>query len=130
MPLWISVEFILSAFLWLGLDSHLALQGNDASLARKEPNESFSDRDFDWARICSSFVGTLGGEFASDSPVERLAYFGWVWEPGNVINVSMATKADDAEVNLALWNVGGDGPGVEHACSTLWNWLHSSWRWV
>jgi hypothetical protein len=57
-----------------------------------------------------------------------LAYFGWVWEPGNAINVSTATKADDAEANLALWNVDGDGPGMEHARSTLQNWLHSRWR--
>jgi hypothetical protein len=41
-PLQMSVEFILLAFLWLGLDSGHALQEDDASLARKKPNESFS----------------------------------------------------------------------------------------
>jgi hypothetical protein len=127
-PLWISVKFILSAFSWLGLDSSHALQEDDASLARKKPNESFSDWDFDWACIRSPLVGAVGGEAISNRPVERLAYFGWIWEPGNAVNVSTAIKANEAEVNLALWNVGGDGPGMEHACSTLGNWLHSRWR--
>jgi hypothetical protein len=69
-PLRMSVEFILSAFLWLGLDSGHVLQEDDASVARKKPNESFSDWDFDWACICSPFVGALGGKAISNSPVE------------------------------------------------------------
>jgi hypothetical protein len=126
-PLQKSVEFILSTFLWLGLDSGHILQEDNASLARKKPNESFSYWEFDWARIRSPFVGVPGSEAIPDSPVERLAYFGWVWEPGDALNVSTATKANDAEANLALWNVGGDGPGMEHARSTLRNWLHLRW---
>jgi hypothetical protein len=54
--------------------------------------------------------------------------FGWVWEPGDSGNVSTAPKADEAEVNLSLWNVGGDGPGMEAARATISNWLHSFWR--
>jgi hypothetical protein len=57
-----------------------------------------------------------------------MAYFGWVWEPGDAVNVSTATKSNDAKVDLSLWNVGGDAPGMEQARSTLRNWLHSSWQ--
>ena len=77
-PLRMSVEFILSAFSWLGLDSGHVLLKDDASLARKKPNESFSDWDFDWARICSPFVGAPGSKAIPDSLVEQFAYFGWV----------------------------------------------------
>jgi hypothetical protein len=55
-------------------------------------------------------------------------WFRWVWEPGDSGNVSTATKADEAKVDLSLWNVGGDGPGMEVAHATIRNWLHSFWR--
>ena len=127
-PLRMSVEFVLSALTWLGLDSLHALRREDTSLARKGPNVSISDWEFDWARIRSPFLGAPSVEPRLDSPIERLVYFGWVWEPGDSVNVSTATKADDAEVNLGLWNVGGDGPGMERARSILRDWLHSRWR--
>jgi hypothetical protein len=54
----------------------------------------------------------VGVEPRSNGSIERMVYFGWVWEPGDSGNVSTATKADEAEVDLSLWNVGGDdGPG-------------------
>ena len=127
-PLRMSVELVLSALSWLGLDSRHKGQGEDAYFSRKGLNGSISDRDFDWACIRAPFLGMSEGKSGPDSPIECLAYFGWVWEPGDAVNVATATKADDTEVNLALWNVGGDDPGMEHARSVLRNWLHSRWR--
>jgi hypothetical protein len=45
--------------------------------------------------------------------VERLAFFGWVWEPGQTGNVSAATKAVKAQVDLSLWAVRGMDPEME-----------------
>jgi hypothetical protein len=94
-------------------------------VARQEP-DGFA---FDWARIRSPFLGLRGVDEPSfGGALERMAYFGWVWEPGDSVNVSTATKSDDAEVDLSLWNVGGDGPGLESARAVLRTWLHSRWR--
>ena len=70
-------------------------------------------------------MGANGVEPTSNGALERMVYFGWVWEPGDSGNVSTATKADEAEVDLSLWNVGGDGPGMEAARATLRGWLPS-----
>jgi hypothetical protein len=45
--------------------------------------------------------------------VERLAFFGWVWEPGQTENVYVATKADKAQVDLSLCTVGGMDPEMD-----------------
>jgi hypothetical protein len=125
-----SVELILSSLAWLGLDTHPVPHLNEISKAKKKSEKFICDWDFDWARIRSPLLGLPGcGETTvSGTSIERMAYFGWVWEPGDAVNVSTATKADEADVNLSLWNVGGDGPGMEHARSVLRTWLHSRWR--
>ena len=51
----------------------------------------------------------------SVSPAEQMAYFGWVWEESAAQGVQMAMRLDDAKVDLGLWNVGGDGEGLEEA---------------
>ena len=60
--------------------------------------------------------------------IKRMVYFGWTWDPGDSIDVSTATKADEAEIDLSLWNVGGDGPGMEAARTIIRDWLRSWWR--
>jgi len=40
------------------------------------------------------------------------------------IEISIATKADDAKIDLSLWNVGGDAPGMEEARGKIWDGLH------
>jgi hypothetical protein len=42
--------------------------------------------------------------------IERLAYFGWVWETHHSANVSIATKVDSAGIDLKHWAVSGDNP--------------------
>jgi hypothetical protein len=52
--------------------------------------------------------------------------------PSDSVDISVASKADDAKVDLSLWNVGGDdGVGMEEVCGSKWNFLHQLWiRWM
>jgi hypothetical protein len=58
--------------------------------------------------------------------VDRLAYFGWVWEPSQT-EVSTATKDNDAQVDLSLWAVGGNGNDFERACKKIRHFLFIHW---
>jgi len=42
------------------------------------------------------------------SLLERAVYFGWVWEPNDSVNVMVVTWSNDADVDLSLWNIGGE----------------------
>ena len=41
----------------------------------------------------------------------------------------MVSKANDAGVDLSLWNVGGDAPGMEQAWGAICLGLHAAWQW-
>jgi hypothetical protein len=58
--------------------------------------------------------------------VKRLAYFGWVWEPSQT-EVSTATKDNDAQVDLSLWEVGGNGNDFERARKKIRDFLFIHW---
>jgi hypothetical protein len=105
---------------WLGLDALRSAPPSITDTTAKKRLKTFaSDWEFDWSRIWSPFLGANGVKPTTKGAIERMVYFRWVWEPGDSGNVSTATKADEAEVNLSLWNVGGDGPGMEAACATI-----------
>jgi hypothetical protein len=124
-----SCHGILAALPWLGLDTlHGWPPSINVSTAKKEFSEFASTWEFNWLRIRSPFLGANGVKPTSNGALERMVYFGWVRESGDLCNVSTATKADEAEVDLSLWNVGNDGPGMEAAGATIRNWLHSFWR--
>jgi hypothetical protein len=123
-----SVELILSAVTWVGLDAFHMPLSSLTSIAGEKAIEFAFNWEFDWACIRSPFLGVQGSKAMIGGVMERMAYFGWVWEPGDSLNVSTATKADEAEVDLSLWNVGRDGPGMEAARAVIRNWLHSKWR--
>jgi hypothetical protein len=60
--------------------------------------------------------------------VERLTFFGWIWEPGQTANVSVATKADKAQVDLSLWEVRVMDPKMEQHEKFLQTFFLRCWR--
>lgn len=117
-PLRLLVEFILSA------KDYLQLQLGLTDPARKG---SYTEECFDWSRTRPLVVHQPAGSLGSMSPVEERIYFGWHWDSEDGVNVSTAAKADDAEVDLSLWNVGGDEDGMEEARKVIRDALHSRW---
>jgi hypothetical protein len=59
--------------------------------------------------------------------IERLSYFGWVWEPHQAANVSVPTKADKAELDLSLWAVGGDNVQMKEHRAAIFKLLFRCW---
>jgi len=104
-PLRLMVEFVISARAWLG-----------SRLGPEFPihNEGGEEEVLDWARVWPASV-LADSDSSPYTPVERQVYFGWHWDALDSIDISIATKADDAKVDLSLWNVGGDAPGMEDA---------------
>jgi hypothetical protein len=72
-----------------------------------------SEECLDWSRTLPLFQPRQEGPLDLVLPSELKVYFGWHWDQADTCNVSIATKADDAEVDLSLWNVGGHGVGME-----------------
>jgi hypothetical protein len=62
-----------------------------------------------------------------ENKIERLAYFGWVWEPRQAGEVSTATKDDIAGIDFSLWDIGGESPKMETARQTIRKFLFSCW---
>jgi hypothetical protein len=54
--------------------------------------------------IRPSWLSDSPEKLSSPEQLEKLAYFGWVWEPSQA-EVSTATKDDDAKFDLSLWAV-------------------------
>lgn len=61
------------------------------------------------------------------SPAERAAYFGWHWGAADAAKAPTASKANNAEINLKLWNVGSDGPNMEMLCGRVRNCCLKWW---
>jgi hypothetical protein len=117
-PLRLLVEFILSA------KDYLQLQ---LGLTDPACKGSYTEECFDWSRTRPLVVHQPAGSLGSLSPVEERIYFGWHWDSEDGVNVSTAAKADDAEVDLSLWNIGGDEDGMEEAWKVIWDALHLRW---
>ena len=47
--------------------------------------------------------------------IERLTFFGWVWEPYHSLRVTGASKDDKSGIYLRLWAFGGDTIEMEIA---------------
>ena len=45
--------------------------------------------------------------------IERLTFFGWVWEPYHSLRVTEASKDDKAGIYLSLWEFGGETTETE-----------------
>ena len=119
-PLRFIVEFVLSANQWLPASGALAGQLD----TRWNENTQL---EIDWGRTRPP-LPDLPVSGCPSGTLERMTYFGWTWESTDTLATSKATRADDADVDLSLWNVGGDGPGMEESRTGIRTGLHSSWR--
>jgi hypothetical protein len=71
---------------------------------------------------------SVAGPIANNyNQIERLAYFGWVWEPRQEVEVSTATKDDIAGIDLSLWVIGGESLKMETARQTIRKLLFRCW---
>ena len=121
VPLRMLVEFVMAARGWLnqaaeGLTepgASTALQKRSLQAAEENRSQSAPD-EIDWGRVRAPWLGDASDkDSAGTTAWEKRVYFGWTWEAGDSEeeDVMVATKNDDAGVNLALWAVGGDeGP--------------------
>ena len=71
-------------------------------------------KNVDWGRYRAPWLGESETS-ESTTPLERLLYFGWVWDPKETLNIAVACRRDDAEVDLQLWAIGGNAEGMEAA---------------
>ena len=95
----------------------------------EEQSKTYKDK-FDWGRVRAPWLGRADPTCLGQTDLEKMVYFGRVWETLDVANscVSIATRSDDAEVDLTLWAVGGDGKELEQAQSVLRNFLLRIWN--
>jgi hypothetical protein len=82
-------------------------------------NEDTLRIEVDWGRIRPPWIRDGGG---------NADFVGWNWVVDTVGEERVATKADDAGVDLSLWAVGGEGTGMEAARQTLRNFLLRVWK--
>jgi hypothetical protein len=82
-------------------------------------DEDFANEKADWGRTRPPWVRDGGGD---------ADFLGWNWAADAIGEVRVATKSDDAEVDLSLWAVGGDAPGMEEARGVLRNFLLRIWK--
>jgi hypothetical protein len=59
--------------------------------------------------------------------IERLALFGWLWEPHHAIYVSNATTDDKAGIDKRQWAISGNDPEMEMHRGNLRRFLFQSW---
>lgn len=115
-PLRLFVEFIMATTPWM--------QGDGIVEGKNGSGEAISKME-DWGRKRAPW---LGHEHAGNYELkERVLYFGWIWEPADLANISVACKGDDAEVNLELWAVGGNAPHMEAARQAMRHFLWGLW---
>jgi hypothetical protein len=115
LPLRLQVEFLLRSATWM----------NSSGQRLVEETEQFpTTPTSDLSRL---LVQTKGSTQIGETGLFRLSYFAWVWEPKTKDEVSTATKADDAEINRAIWAVGGEGTGLERKRETIRRFLHNQW---
>jgi len=119
-PLRLLVEFLLSGYGWLTGDT------NELDIEPVGNGIGKLIEVFNWTRTRPPGLSVITTD-PLVSPAERMMYFGWVWEPRDAVDVSVATKSDDSEVDLTLWNVGGNGDGMEVARGKIHSWLTRAW---
>jgi hypothetical protein len=94
-------------------------------LRRKEEKEN--SKLVDWSRERPPWLGDLSATIPGTN-LERLAYFGWIWDYTDSVKVTVARKADGASFDTAIWAVGGNAAGMEAAREALRDGLHVLWR--
>lgn len=120
-PLRFMVEFVLSALPCLQVRT---LAVNPES---KDSDVGKTLDCFDWSHTRDPTLHLETDPIDPRSALKCWIYFAWHWDATDTVNISVATKADDAEIDLSLWNVGGDGPGMEDARAVIRNFLRRCW---
>jgi hypothetical protein len=82
--------------------------------------------ELDFRCIRPTWLSDSPKKLSAPEQVERLAYFGWVWEPSQA-EVSTTTKYDDEKVDLSLWAVGGNDNDLERARKKIRDFLFIHW---
>jgi hypothetical protein len=91
--------------------------------ARGGKTDETLKKTFDWGRVRAPWLG--GSPDTTD--LERMAYFGWVWGAKDAEDAAVATRPDDAGVDVSLWAVGGEGEHMETARENLRKFLFRFW---
>ena len=60
----------------------------------------------DWRTNIPYRLGIPGDFLGENNLIDRLDYFGWVWEPDSINEVTVTTKYDETNINVSLWYVG------------------------
>ena len=114
LPLRLQVEFLLKAIDWL---SSRQDQSQEFKVMPPKPSDETT----------LLLLQTKQAQQIGETGLFRLSHFTWVWEPQNVNEVSLATKADDAAINRDIWAVGGKAPGLEKKREVIRKCLHRVW---
>jgi hypothetical protein len=62
-----------------------------------------------------------------ESGIKETKIYGHYIDPNNALEISVATRADDAEVDTSMWAYGGSGQGLEVAQERIRKFLHRCW---
>jgi hypothetical protein len=80
---------------------------------------SMEDEQQDWRANIPSWLGVPGDRLGGKKSIERLDCFGWVWEPESINEVTVATKDDEARIDVSIWAVVGKGERMEKSRELL-----------
>jgi hypothetical protein len=59
--------------------------------------------------------------------IKETSFYGHFVDPSDALEISVATRADDALVDTSQWAYGGCGAGMEEARETIRRFLHRCW---
>ena len=62
-----------------------------------------------------------GDSLGQNNLIKHLYYFGWVWEPYSINEVTFSTKYDEAKIDVSLWANVGKGEHMKNSCNLLGN---------
>jgi hypothetical protein len=80
------------------------------------------NKTLDWGRVRAPWLGKGDPQHSG-----RMQFYGWGWGEADAAEGAVACRPDDAQVDLALWAVGGDGAGLEEARAAIRIFLHQIW---
>jgi hypothetical protein len=99
------------------------LRKHAAAGASRSSAESPTERPkVDWGRVRAPW---LGGS-PETTGLERMAYFGWIWGTSDAEG-AVATRDDNAGVDLSLWAIGGGDTEMEERRACLRRFLFRCW---
>ena len=82
---------------------------------KKDPPVHFHKNLPPW--LCTS-----GSVEESTIQIERLTFFGWVWESYHSLRVTGASRDDKTGINRRIWGFGGDTTEMEISSFLIKKW--------